>query len=192
METEATAAHAQRALESELLQSVARGDVDALRELYRAFERPLYTLGVRWLNDPEMAEELVQEVTFRMWRRAGTFDPARGAAGSWIFGIARNVASDLARARSRDPSPAAELETSVEPWDQDAAWQSWQVAEAVRTLPVEQQKVIQLAYVMRMTQSEIAESLDIPLGTVKTRLYHGLRRLRAVLVESGVVEELDA
>ena len=190
METEAKAGRAQRALESELLLAVARGDMEALRKLYRAFERPLYTLGVRWLTDPEMAEELVQEVTFRMWRRAWSFDPARGAAGSWIFGIARNVASDLARARTRNPAPTADLETSVEPWDQDAAWQSWQVAQAVRTLPVEQQKVIQLAYVMHMTQSEIAESLGIPLGTVKTRLYHGLRKLRTVLVESGVVEEL--
>jgi len=103
--------------------------------------------------------------------------------------VARNVASDLARARSREPAPMADPPASVEPWDEDAAWQGWQVAEAVRTLPVEQQKVIELAYVVQMTQSEIAETLGIPLGTVKTRLYHGLRRLRSTLVASGVIED---
>ncbi|MDQ3951875.1 MAG: RNA polymerase subunit sigma-70, partial [Actinomycetota bacterium] len=77
--------------EDRLLQAVARGDVDALRALYRSFERPLYALGIRWLNDPKLAEELVQEVTLRVWRRAGRYDPERGAPSSWIFGIARNV-----------------------------------------------------------------------------------------------------
>src|SRR4051812_41372901 len=85
--------------QGELVLAVARGDGNALRELYRAFERPLYTLGIRWLKDPELAEEMVQEVTLRIWRRASNFDPEKGASSSWIFGIARNVASDLARAR---------------------------------------------------------------------------------------------
>src|SRR5918992_5540059 len=104
-----TATHQQlQTSENELLLKVAQGDVDALRMLYRAFERPLFTLGIRWLNDPTLAEELVQEVTLRVWRRAAKFDPERGAAGSWIFGVARNVASDLARQRARNPIPVAE------------------------------------------------------------------------------------
>jgi len=178
-----------RADEDKLLLDVARGDVAALRELYRAFERPLFTLGMRWLRDAELAAELVQEVTVRIWRRASSFDPGRGASSSWIFGIACNVAADLARARGRDPIPVAEpLAGESEPWDQDSAWEGWQVVKALRTLPVEQQRVLELAYVQQYTQSEIADALKIPLGTVKTRLYNGLKKLRAELTKLGVLE----
>lgn len=189
--TDGASTHQQlRTSESDSLLAVAQGDVEALRTLYRAFERPLYTLGMRWLNDADLAEELVQEVTLRIWRRAKNFDPARGAAGSWIFGIARNVASDLARSRARDPIPMAELRTdSTAPWDEDAAWQSWQIANALRTLPIEQQKVLELAYVHQFTHSEIAGALKIPLGTVKTRLYNALKKLRGIFIEMGIVEE---
>jgi RNA polymerase sigma-70 factor, ECF subfamily len=178
-----------RADEDKLLLSVARGDVVALRDLYRAFEKPLFTLGMRWLHDAELAGELVQEVTVRIWRRASSFDPERGASSSWIFGIARNVASDIARARGRDPIPVAEPRSGeAEPWDQDSAWEGWQVAKALRALPPDQQRTIELAYVQQYTHSEIAKELDVPLGTVKTRLYQGLKRLRRELVDLGVLE----
>ena len=189
MGAEAKATQAQRLEENKLLQVVARGDVDALRRLYRSFERPLYSLGMRWLRDPQLAEELVQEVTFRIWRRAKSFDEARGAAGSWIFGVARNVASDLARARGRNPVPVADPPAREEPWDEDAAWQGWQLAKALRRLSIEQQKVMELVYVVQMTQAEAAEVLGIPLGTVKTRLYHGLRKLRRELEGMGFMDE---
>ncbi|HEX2294567.1 MAG TPA: sigma-70 family RNA polymerase sigma factor [Actinomycetota bacterium] len=172
--------------EDRLLQAVARGDVDALRALYRSFERPLYALGIRWLNDPKLAEELVQEVTLRVWRRAGRFDPSRGASSSWIFGIARNVAADLARARARLPVPVAEPAGEVAPWDEDRAWTAWEVARAVAGLPEDQRRVVELAYASQMTQSEIATELGIPLGTVKTRLYAALRKLRATFAERGL------
>ncbi|MDQ3879033.1 MAG: sigma-70 family RNA polymerase sigma factor [Actinomycetota bacterium] len=177
-----------RDAEDQLLLSVAQGDAAALRELYRAFERPLYTLGMRWLHDAEMAEELVQEVTVRIWRRATTFDPDKGAAGSWIFGMARNVASDLSRARARRPAPVSDIAVETEPWDEDAAWQGWQVARALRRLPIEQQRIIELAYVHGYSQCEIAETLAIPLGTVKTRLYKAHRTLRVALEAVGIVE----
>jgi RNA polymerase sigma-70 factor, ECF subfamily len=185
-----TTPQTQRAAEAELLREVGRGDVDALRDLYRSFERPLYTLGVRWLRDPKLAEELVQEVTLRVWRRAHTFDPRRGSAGSWIFGVARNVAADLARARGKHPVPIGHAAArAAAPWDEEAAWRSWQVASALRELPVEQQKVLELAYVRQFTHSEIAEALRIPLGTVKSRIYEGLRKLRVRLADLGIVEE---
>ncbi|MDQ3772449.1 MAG: RNA polymerase sigma factor [Actinomycetota bacterium] len=179
----------QRHQEGELLQAVARGDQDALRKLYRAFERPLYTLGMRWLHDQALAEELVQEVTLRIWRRASSYDPAKGAAGSWIFGVARNVASDLGRAKERTPTPVEDpiVSISSEPWNEESSWQQWQVATAVQNLPVEQQRIIHLAYVLQFTQSEIAKALSIPLGTVKTRLYQGLRTLRPMLAEIGIM-----
>lgn len=178
--------HALRVDEDRLLQAVARGDVDALRVLYRSFERPLYALGIRWLNDPKLAEELVQEVTLRVWRRAGRYDPERGASSSWIFGIARNVAADLARARSKMPVPVAEAPEETAPWDEDRAWTAWEVARAVAQLPEDQRRVVELAYAKQMTQSEIAAELGIPLGTVKTRLYASLRKLRAIFAERGI------
>jgi len=189
MESGAQTSVSQRRREGDLLQAIARGDQDALRQLYRAFERPLYTLGIRWLHDQALAEELVQEVTLRIWRRASSFDPSKGAASSWIFGVARNVASDLGRARLRVPTPVEDLVVpATEPWNEESSWQQWQIASAIQTLPVEQQRIIHLAYVLQFTQSEIAKALDIPLGTVKTRLYQGLRALRSMLAELGITE----
>ncbi|MDQ4144842.1 MAG: sigma-70 family RNA polymerase sigma factor [Actinomycetota bacterium] len=179
----------QRAREGDLLAAVGRGDVEAMRELYRGFERPLYTLGRRWLRDPNLAEELVQEVTIRIWRRAKSFDPARGAAGSWIFGVARNVAADLANARAKAPIPVEESQAIAEPWDEEGAWTAWEVSQAIKQLPLDQQKVVELAYVVRMTQVEIADTLGVPLGTVKTRLYSALRKLKESLAELDLHEE---
>ena len=190
MGTRAEAGSAQREEEARLLGEVGRGDVDALRTLYRAFEKPLYNLGLRWLNDAALAEELVQEVTLRVWRRAGVYDPARGAASSWIFGIARNVASDLARAKSRAPMPLGNPPADAsEPWNDDAAWQQWEIGKAVQSLAPERRQIVQLAYVHQFTQAEIARALGIPLGTVKTRLYQALRQLRSILIDMEIVEE---
>ncbi|MDQ3914050.1 MAG: sigma-70 family RNA polymerase sigma factor [Actinomycetota bacterium] len=190
MGTAVPGGNALRTDEDDLLVAVARGDVDALRALYRSFERPLYALGIRWLNDPKLAEELVQEVTLRVWRRAARYDRERGASSSWIFGIARNVAADLARARARAPLPVADAGAErAEPWNEDRAWTAWEVARAVARLPEDQRRVVELAYANQMTQSEIAVELGIPLGTVKTRLYAGLRKLRAIFAESGIVSE---
>lgn len=179
----------QRRQEADLLRSVAGGDVEALRELYRGFERPLYTLGRRWLQDPNLAEELVQEVSIRIWKRAKSFDSSKGAASSWIFGIARNVASDLATARKKAPVPVEETYAVAESWNEEGAWTAWQVSTALKELPLDQQKVVELAYVLQMTQVEIAETLDVPLGTVKTRLYSALRKLKSSLAELGIAEE---
>ena len=176
--------------EDQLVLAVAKGDAAALRELYRAFERPLFALGVRWYGDRELAEELVQEVTLRIWRKADGFDPRRGSASAWIFGVARNVATDLARSRSRRPTPVEDaVAPAAEPWNEDDAWVAWEVGKAIRRLPLEQQKVIELAYVCQFTHSEIARTLEIPLGTVKTRIQLALAKLETSLVRSGIVGE---
>jgi RNA polymerase sigma-70 factor (ECF subfamily) len=179
-----------RQRQRELVEAVAHGDERALSELYDCFERPLFSLGMKWLRDPKLAEELVQDVTVRIWKGAPTFDATRGAASSWIFGIARNVSIDLVRAVRRSPTPVEEIEeqgASLE-WDEDAAWQSWEVAEALSSLPVEQQRVIVLGIVNQFTHSEVADALHVPLGTVKTRMYLGLKKLRIRLTEMEIVE----
>ena len=178
-----------RTEETDLLLAVASGDAAALRHLYRAFERPLYALALRWYGDESLAEELVQEVTVRIWRRANTFDPERGAAGPWIFGIARNVATDLARAKGRRPTPVDAPPDLDAPWDEESAWRAWEVSRAVRELSVDHQRVIELAYGCQFTHSEIASTLDIPLGTVKTRIRRALQKLENVLSKTGVLGE---
>jgi RNA polymerase sigma factor (sigma-70 family) len=180
-----------REREEELLLDAGRGDVNALRELYRSFERPLYALGIRWYDDTELAEELVQEVTVRVWRKASSYEPSRGSASAWIFGVARNVAADLARARSRRPVPVSEVprEEETAPWEEEDAWKAWEVGKAIKSLPREQQQVIELAYVYQFTHSEISRALGIPLGTVKTRLALALTKLQSRLAHSGLVEE---
>lgn len=178
------------ARQQELLLAVAGGDEDALSALYDLFERPLFSLGVRWLGDRELAEELVQEVVVRVWKGAPTFDPTRGRASSWIFGVARNAATDLARARSRRPVPVEQVRpVATQGLDEDAAWRGWAIGQALGSLPIEQQQVVELAFVNQCTHAEIARSLDVPLGTVKSRMYLALKKLKKMLLESGVVEE---
>ena len=188
METREQGYENQRRREADLLKAVAGGDVEAMRELYRGFERPLYTLGRRWLQDPNLAEELVQEVSIRIWKRAKSFDPSRGAAASWIFGVARNVASDLANARKKAPMPVEDAHAVTDAWNEESAWTAWQVSRALKELPLDQQKIVELAYVLQMTQVEIADTLNVPLGTVKTRLYSALRKLKISLAEMDVSE----
>jgi RNA polymerase sigma-70 factor (ECF subfamily) len=175
--------------EEDLLQAVGRGDSVSLRALYKNFEGPLFALGFRWYGDRDLAEELVQDVTLRVWRKAATYDPLKGRASAWIFGIARNAATDLARARSRRPVPVEEVPVAETPWEQDSAWYAWEVAKAVRALPEEQQKVVTLAFVHQYTHSEIAESLGVPLGTVKSRIRAALGKIQTDLITRGVVEE---
>ncbi len=176
--------------EEELLIAVGQGDDVALRDLYGRFERPLYALAYRWYGDKDLAEELVQEVTVRIWKKANTYDRARGTASAWIFGVARHLATDLARARARRPVPTDdEITVESRPWDEDEAWQQWEVAKAVAELPGDQQDVVRLAFTHQHTQSEIAERLDVPLGTVKTRMRLALQKLEPKLAERGLIEE---
>ncbi len=182
-----------RERQNELVEAVGHGDERALSELYDCFERPLFSLGMKWLGDPKLAEELVQDVTLRIWRGAATFDRSRGAASSWIFGIARNVSIDLFRSRKRAPTPVEDVAAPVRgEWDEDSAWRSWEVAEALSSLPVEQQRVIELGVVNQFTHVEVAETLRVPLGTVKTRMYLGLRTLRKRLEEMELMGGGDA
>lgn len=176
----------------DLILAVAGGDDGALGELYDLFERPLFSLGIRWLRDADLAEELVQEVIVRVWKGAGTFDPVKGQASSWIFGVARNCATDLLRAKARRPVPTETIESDKDAWDEDAAWRGWQIAQALSSLPAEQQQVVELAFINQCTHAEIARSLDVPLGTVKTRMYAGLKKLRDALTEVGIVEASGA
>ena len=173
--------------DNDLLRAVARGDESALAAIYDRYRLILFGLILRILNDRQDAEDVLQEVFLQVWRRAGDFDEARGRAFTWLVTIARSRALDRLRAagsRARRAEEAAQ-----EPADEvgDAALDALNaekramVRNALAELTDEQKKVLLLAYFEGLTQTEIAERLGDPLGTVKTRMRSGLIRLRELL-----------
>lgn len=179
-----------RAQEAELVVAIAAGDAAAFDALYDRVARPLYALGLRWLGDVGEAEELVQETLVRAWRQADRFDPARGRVGAWLFGIARHVATDRWRYRDRRPTVALDESTdrALDGGFAELA-DAWDVAVALEHLAPAQREVLVMAYRHDLSQSEIAGALGIPLGTVKSRTFHGLRAMAGLLDGgAGLVE----
>jgi RNA polymerase sigma-70 factor, ECF subfamily len=155
-----------------------------VREAYAAHAAELYGFAVRSLADPGLAEEAVQETFLRAWRAGERFDPQIGSLRTWLFAILRNVVIDLGRARSSRPSVAdGGIEPSVEPFDE--ALLSWQIEEAMRRIGEDHRRVLVETYYRGRPYAEVAEDLGVPEGTVKSRVYYGLRALRVVLEEMG-------
>jgi RNA polymerase sigma-70 factor, ECF subfamily len=173
-------------IEAELLGLVAAGDHGApLRRLYSRYERRLYGFGLRLLGDPGLAEELVQETWLRVWRSAGRFDPARGTARTFLFTIARRVAIDLWRRPSSRALGAEVEDADAVEARADEVLLAVTVRDAMESLSPAHREVLELVYDQDMRLTDIAERLDVPLGTVKTRAHHALRGLRRALEERG-------
>ena len=155
-----------------------------MREAYAAHAAELYGFAVRSLADPGLAEEAVQETFLRAWRAGERFDPQIGSLRTWLFAILRNVVIDLGRARSVRPSVAeGGIEPSVETLDETLL--SWQIEEAMRRIGDDHRRVLVETYYRGRPYAEVAEELGVPEGTVKSRVYYGLRALRVVLEEMG-------
>ncbi len=155
-----------------------------VREAYAAHAGELYGFAVRSLGDSGLAEEAVQETFVRAWRAGDRFDPKIGSLRTWLFAILRNVVIDLGRARAVRPGVAeGGIEPSVEPLEE--ALLSWQVEEAMRRIGEDHRRVIVETYYKGRPYSEVAEELGVPEGTIKSRVYYGLRALRVVLEEMG-------
>jgi RNA polymerase sigma-70 factor (ECF subfamily) len=168
-----------------LLQEIARGDREAFELLYERYARSVLGLALRRLGDRGRAEDAVQETFASIWRAARSYEPERGPGGPWLYAVARNAISDRGRARPEPPAEAAE-EPAAEPGPPERAendWLSWRVHRALAELPERERVVIELAYYGGLSQSEISESLSVPLGTVKTRTRAGLSRLADELEE---------
>lgn len=171
--------------DSELVQMVASRDERAFLVLYDRFAPRVYALVLRILGDVMMAEEATQDTFLKLWSRARSFIPGQGEAVSWLLTIAHRTALDRLRLENRR-LPASNARSPEDQWptipdetsmNSDARWRSLHFA--VQSLPLEQRQVIDLAYYKGMSQSEIAEVLGWPLGTVKTRIraaMHALRR----------------
>ncbi|HXH97884.1 MAG TPA: sigma-70 family RNA polymerase sigma factor [Gaiellaceae bacterium] len=171
------------ATDGELLTLVAERDRIAFELLYHRYVRSIFGLALRRLRDRGDAEEAVQEVFAAIWRSAGTYRPERGPATPWIYAVARNAIVDRFRRLRDAPGDLPELVSGEpEPPERaESAYVSWRVHRALEELPRRERDVIELAYWSGMSQSEIADYLDIPLGTVKTRTRTGLARLSDLL-----------
>ena len=170
--------------DAELLARVGQRDRAAFETLYGRYVRSVFGLALRRLGDRGHAEDAVQEAFAAIWRYASTYRPERGAAGGWLYTVARNAIVD--RLRRNGPSVDAELPelASPEPGPAQRAEDSdvaWRVHRALEELQPREREVIELAYWSGMSQSEVAEYLHLPLGTVKTRTRSGLANLASVL-----------
>ncbi|MFA9432402.1 sigma-70 family RNA polymerase sigma factor [Egicoccus sp. AB-alg2] len=173
--------------EAGLLAEVAAGDQRAAAALYDAYAGPLYGFGLQRLGDRELAEELVQRVLLTLCRRADRYDPGRGPVRAYVFAIAGSTVVDLRREAARRPSPTATIAAIEDaPDTADRVVAAATVRAALERLGDEHRRVLELAYHRGLTQREIAEVLELPLGTVKSRTYYALRAFRLACEELGV------
>jgi RNA polymerase sigma factor (sigma-70 family) len=185
--------------DARLVERLSRGDVSAFEALYERYAREVFVVAAHALG-PNDAEEVVQDVFLKLWQRAGQFDPARGAFVAWFMTIARHrVFDELKRRRSAIAAAEAvgdQLEAAPDPGPDldERAWLAERrhvVLAAVKELPAEQRRALVLAYFGGLSQSAIAESLGVPLGTVKKRLRLAVDKLRASLSGSPRVEDSE-
>jgi RNA polymerase sigma-70 factor (ECF subfamily) len=189
-------AHGERPLEQatdqELLALVARSDDLALAELYDRYGGVAYGLALRVLRDDGLAQDAVQDAFLAVWRSASGFLPERAKASTWILTLVHRRAVDLVRREQRRRTEPLEPEQhpATESSDEEAAVRFYRraVQHALEQLPADQRQAIELAYYGGLSQSEVAERLGQPLGTIKSRTFAGLTRLRDLLREAGVEE----
>jgi RNA polymerase sigma-70 factor, ECF subfamily len=165
--------------DGELIEHIAGGDRAAFEELYRRYVRAVLGLALRRIGDRGRAEDATQDAFVAIWRSARTYDPRRGAGAPWLYAVARNAITDGLR---KTPEATAELQDGPagDPGPSDraeSAWVAWRVHRALEVLSEHERPLIELAYWRGLSQSEIADRLGIPLGTVKTRTRSALARL---------------
>ena len=162
-----------------------------MRAVYRAHGPELYRFALRSLGDSGLAEEAVQETFLRAWQAADRFDERLGSLRTWLFAIVRNVVIDLSRARAVRPKFAAERDAVdlVEERNIDEALdhlgRSWEVEEALRKIGDEHRVALVEVHYKGRPYAEVARDLGVPPGTVKSRVFYGLRAMRLALEEMG-------
>lgn len=167
-----------------LLPLIAAGDERALGELYDRFGVAAYRFALRIVRDPGFAEDVVQDAFLSAWRSASRFDVNRGTVRGWLLLLVHRRAVDLVQREERERRQRLELVPETVASAADSASllsERARVQEALRVLPENERTTLELAYYGGLSQSQIATRLKVPLGTVKSRAFHGLRRLRALL-----------
>jgi RNA polymerase sigma-70 factor (ECF subfamily) len=176
--------------DAHLIALIAQGDRDAFATLYDRFATPLYSLALKILGNEAEAQDLLQEAFLSLWQKAPVFRADRGSAFAWMVSHVRNRAIDRIRSRRRRGelldanAPELEPSSSATPSSAQnvvAGERAREVRSALAQLAEEQRQVLRLAYFEGLTQAEIAEKLEEPLGTIKARASRGLARLRSIL-----------
>jgi RNA polymerase sigma-70 factor (ECF subfamily) len=162
------------------------GDAEAVTEVYRRYSGPMYAVARWMLRDPTLAADMVQQAFLQAWRSAGSFDPSRRLA-PWLYQITRRVCVDTIRRERRRPITAELADDTVlgavdDTESIERSWAAWQVREAIERLPARERAVARLAHVDGLTHREIAVRLDVPIGTVKSRMSRAQERLAEALV----------
>jgi len=173
-----------------LVALAARSEQAALAELYDRYGRAAYGLALRVLRDQALAEDAVQDAFLSVWRTAPRFVPERGAASTWILTLVHRRAVDVVRREQRRRAdPLDRVPEQGGGAVDEEAWvrlQRERVQTALNQLPDQQREALELAYYGGFTQSELAERLGQPIGTIKSRMFTGLARLRELLGEPGM------
>jgi RNA polymerase sigma factor (sigma-70 family) len=169
---------------------VARSDQSALAELYDRFGRVAYGVALRVLRDEKLAEDAVQEGFLTAWRNADRFMPERAKASTWLLTLVHRRAVDLVRRENRrrvDLLPDRAEQPASGSAEEDAwlRFERERVQTALKQLPDQQREALELAYYGGFSQSELAERLGQPVGTIKSRMFTGLARLRELLADPG-------
>jgi RNA polymerase sigma-70 factor (ECF subfamily) len=170
-----------------LLVAIARGDRRALKRLYERLAGQALAVALRVLRSRGEAEEIVQDVFVEVWQKAGRYDPARGSPRTWVLAIVRNRSIDLVRSRQVEDRTTSEAGVqpdapTASPLEEVEARQVRErIRQALSSLPPEQRRTLELAYFEGLSQSEIAERLSDPIGTVKSRIALAMRKLLASL-----------
>ena len=179
----------------QLIQRVSEVDKEALEALYLRYQTPVYSLAMFMLKQPGLAEEVTQDIFLNIWLKAGSFNAERGQPKGWIMSVAHHKIVDLIRSRRRTivntdpadyetldllPAGGASTEAQVE-----QTLERERIMRALATIPESQKEVIMLAYFGGFSQSEMAQRLDQPLGTIKTRVRLAMQKLRTVLENDG-------
>lgn len=179
---------ADRAPDAALINALALNDETASVAFVRRFQGPVFGLAVSITRDRVLAEDVAQEAFLRAWRAAGSYDVRRGSVLTWLLTITRNLAIDAVRARRSAPVEADELELLLTtarggspPDGTGGRVESLAAANRLAELPAEQARAVVLAVIGGRTAAEVAEYEGIPLGTAKTRIRSGLRRMRLAL-----------
>ena len=183
--------------DGELVELVAQKDAGALEALYDRYGRPAYSLARRILTEETLAQDVVQEVFLSLWRDARRFDAGRGTVATYLLSMTHHRAVDVVRREENlrrwrtsdeglelEPDPKARVEDEVEASERRA-----QVRAALGELPAAQREALLLAYFGGYTQREVAALVGVPLGTVKTRMAAGMRKMKAALRDAGREEQ---
>ena len=183
--------------DGQLVELVAQKDAGALQALYERYGRAAYSLARRILTDDTLAQDVVQEVFLSLWRDARRFDAGRGTVATYLLSMTHHRAVDVVRREENlrrwrtsdeglelEPDPKARVEDEVEASERRA-----EVRAALAELPAAQREALLLAYFGGYTQREVAALVGVPLGTVKTRMAAGMRKMKEALQDAGREEQ---